>query len=260
MHGRVIVALTGMLLLAAGCEMPLSPHAQGQLNAGYQSYQSGDNVATVSQMDAFLHENSRATRADEARFLRGLAQYNLKQYDRAKADLEQVVAHTKDPELRARASMALASLSYDTGDLAMAQNMYRHALDNLPPNHEKRAEAYYRLGCVLQRQGRWSQADQEFHKLVYYFPNSEPAQRAGRLINSTAWTVQAGSFSKMQYAKAAAAKLQAQGLAARTAPVMTPKGLLYVVQVGRYSKFEQAAKIVAQVRQIQPDAFIVATH
>lgn len=264
MHGRgrivILISLAMAGAMATGCQMPLSARAQQQLASGQESYQRKDYSGTVAKMDEFLRENERSSAADEGYFLRGLAEYDLKNYDAAKSDLEQVVTRTKNPDVRARASLALANLSYDTGDMVLAENMYRHALASLPAKHEKAAEAHYRLGSVLQRQGRWREADAEFYKVTYYFPNTEPARRAGRAINSTAWTVQTGSFANMRAAETAAKKLRGQNLPAQAASAMSDSGVRYVVQVGRFDRFEEAATTVAQARKIQSDAFITSTR
>ncbi len=162
-------------------------------------------------MDAFLQENPHASRTDEAHYLRGLARFNMKQYEPAKADLLDAVSGTKDTELRGKAALALGDLSLQTGDTTLAETMCRDAvgsLEELARNGEAKkeapllAEAYYRLGCVLQHLGQWRAADQQFSHVTYYYPDTEAASHAARAINASAWTVQAGSLARLSAAQA----------------------------------------------------------
>jgi tetratricopeptide (TPR) repeat protein len=247
------------MAMAAGCGLP--PRAQKQLNDGYEKYKGGDNAGTVAEMNAFIQENPRAKQIDEAHYLRGLARYNLKQYDAAKSDLLQAITETENNELRGKASLAQGDLSYETGDMTLAENMYRHALETLPETSELRAQAYYRLGCVLQRLGEWRAADQQFHKAIDRYRGAEPARRSARMINANAWTVQAGSFTKMNSAQAGAKKLASKGLpAAHAAAVLVDGNTSFVVQVGRYDRYEDAQAMLAKIRQVQSDAFIAPTR
>lgn len=259
MHGRdmLLLVVAALAVVAAGCGK-LSLQSTQQLDEGYKSYHAGDNAGTIRRMDAFLQENSRANRADEAYYLRGLARYNLKNYEAAKADLEQTVSNTRQPELRGRAALALGDLSFDTGDMTLAENMYRLAIGNLPTGQDLLAQGHYRLGCVLQRLAKWRQADQQFHKVIYNYPDTQPARRAARLINCTVWTIQAGAFNRMQPAQLAAGRLKQSALPAQAVAVLLDGSASYLVQVGRFNSYDEAAAMLTKVRKVQSDAFVVA--
>ena len=261
MHGSHVLVLCSVLAMvaSAGCT-GLTPRAQQQLSGGYQRYAAGDNAGAIEQMDAFLQENPHSRRTGEAYYLRGLARYNLRQYDRAKLDLEQTVSETGNPELQAKAALALGDLSYDTADMTLAENMYRHAIATLAPRDPLAAQGLYRLGCVLQRLGRWREADAQFHKALFYFPDSEAAKRSARCINANAWCVQAGSYGRMVSAEAGAKRLSAGGLPARALVVRQDKATQFVVQVGHFGRYEEAVEILPQVRALQTDAFITVTR
>lgn len=261
MHGREIWMLPILLALtlAAGCGAT-NQRAQDQLDSGVKKYQAQDNAGTVTEMDAFLRENPHAARADEALYLRGLAKYNLHQYESAKADLLQAISITKNPEIRGKAALSQGDLSFETGDTTLAENMYRLAITSLPPRSDLTAQAYYRLGCVLQREGQWRAADQQFHKAIFYFPDTEPARRAGKAINANAWTVQAGSYARMSAAQAGASRFTASGMTATTAAVRVDNATRYVIQIGRYDRFEDAQAMLSKVQNFQKDAFVAPTR
>ncbi len=261
MHGRGIwmLPVLSALALAAGCDT-LSERARMQLDSGYQKYQAQDNAGAAAEMDAFLKENAHSSRADEALYLRGLARYNLHQHEGAKADMLQAISITKNPELRGKAALSQGDLSFETGDTTLAENMYRLAANSLPPQSDLMAQAYYRLGCVLQRQGQWPAADQQFHKAIYYFPDTEPARRSARAVNCNAWTVQAGSYTRMSAAKAGATRFTAKDLPATTAAIRVDNTTRYVIQIGRYDRFEDAQAMLPKVQTLQKDAFVAPTR
>jgi TolA-binding protein len=252
--------------MAAGCG--LSPRAQKQLTDGSQKYQAGDSAGAIAEMNAFIQENPHANQIDQAHYIRGLARHNLKQYQAAKSDFLQTIAETRSRELQAKASLAQGDLSYETGDMTLAENMYRHATENLPAGStgspqaasDLPAHAHYRLGCVLQRLGQWREADMQFHKVIDAYPGSEPARRSARMINSNAWTVQAGSYTKMASAKEGARRLSGKGFpGAQSVAVLVDGATWYVVQIGRYERYEDAQAILPRVRKAQSDAFIAPT-
>jgi tetratricopeptide (TPR) repeat protein len=254
-----MLPVLSVLALAAGCTS-LSQSAQRQLDSGLQKYQAQDNVGAVAEMDAFLRENPHSARTDEALYLRGLARYNLHQYENAKADLLQAISITKNPELRGKAALAQGALSFETGDPTLAENMYRLATASLPPNSDLIAQAYYRLGEVLQREGQWRAADQQFHKAIYYFPDTEPGRRSARAINSNAWTVQAGSYARMSAAQAGATRFTAGGMPATAVALRADNATRFVIQIGRYDRFEDAQAMLPKVQSLQKDAFVAPTR
>jgi cell division septation protein DedD len=121
-------------------------------------------------------------------------------------------------------------------------------------------EAYYRLGEVLQHEGQWRAADQQFHKAIYYFPGTESARHAALAINANAWTVQAGSFARKSAAQAGTTKFTAHGMPATTAAVLLDNTMHFVIQVGRYDRFEDAQAMLPKVQTIQKDAFVSPTR
>jgi TolA-binding protein len=238
----------------------LSDRAKMQLDSGYQKYQAQDNAGTVAEMDAFLRENPHSSRIDEALYLRGLARFNLKQYEGAKTDMLQAISITKNPELRGKAAFSQGDLSFRTGDTTLAENMYRLATTSLPPHSDLMAEAYYRLGEVLQHEGQWRAADLQFNKAIFYFPDTKPARRAARAINSNAWTVQAGFFTRLSAAQAGAKPFTASGLPAAAVMVRVDNATRYIVQIGRYDRFEDAQAMLPKVQSIEPTACVTPTR
>jgi len=243
-----------------GCNGPLGPQAKELLRSGYTSYDKGDDQATVSRMSEFLAAHGRSRRADEAYYLRGLALYRLKDREGARADLNEAASRTSHKALRVRAMAALGELAYEDGEMAFAENMYRQALAAMAPDDVQADRVHYRLGCILQRQGRWRKADAQFNRLIYRFGDSALAGRARARVHCSMWTVQAAAYSRKARAAAAAAKLRRSGLSSFSRAVSTGGELLFVVQVGRYATYEQAASALPDVRKHSKDAFVTVTR
>jgi len=248
------------LIAGMGCEGPLSPQARQLLQEGYHFYQAGRDAEAIEKLDRFLVDNAKSNRADEAYYLRGLAWSRQKDSAQAKSDFQAAVDTTQNVSLRAKAQVGLGDLAYQEDQMALAENLYRRALGDIEQGQEPSDHAHYRLGCVLQRQGRWAEADVQFDRVVYLFADSELAGLARRRTHSTAWTIQTGAFREKIRADRAAAPLRDIGLSAFTQPLLQDQRPLFVVQVGRFDTYEQAAASLSEVQKHQPDSFVITTR
>ncbi len=261
-RANCIMLIAGCLLAVpgmVGCSPTLSPQAAALLQHGTDSAVAGDHQAVVAAMDAFLRDNARSTRADEAYYLRGLARYELGELSGADTDLAEAFDRTRIPLLKGQAADALGDLNWDRDDMPAAAQWYTKALENLPEDVTPADEAMYRLGCVLQRQGKWSSADLRFSRVEYHFRGSELARRAGRRMNARAWTIQAGAFDKRTSAGKVAQALEATKLPVQIEAVLQQGRPLFLVKVGRYAQYEQALSALPDIRRFQSDAVVSVT-
>jgi tetratricopeptide (TPR) repeat protein len=251
-----MVACLGVI----GCNAQMPPQARQLLTAGLEAYEAGDDDTAVARMDEFLGQYPRVRGAEQAYYLRGVAHYRQGRLEAARADLNEAIGRADDTVLRSKARVALGDLAYDEGDMALAENLYRQALADLARGEAPADHARYRLGCVLQRQGRWAEADQQFNRLIYVFEQSPFAPSAERRVHARAWTVQAGAFNEQGHAAERARELTAAGLPAEVRPVLAEGGPRFVVQVGRHATYEAAAAAVDDVRRREPQAFVTVTR
>ncbi|MCK4602976.1 MAG: tetratricopeptide repeat protein, partial [Phycisphaerae bacterium] len=196
----------------AGCNGEVTPEGKKLLTSAAEAFEAGNNQAAVHHVDAFMTDNSGSRRADEAYYLRGLARYRLKDLSGAESDLNKALGRTKLQHIRAHATNALGDIAYERGDMALAEHMYLQALEHIQRGLKPADHTHYRLGCVLQRQGRWEAADLHFDKVMYFFEGSELARLASRRVRCSGWSIQAGAFEKKANADSVAERLRRQDL------------------------------------------------
>ncbi len=202
------------LCIWSGCSGPLSPQAAELLTNCYTLYEKGDDAAAAQNLDLFLRDNSTSSRSDEGYYLRGLIKARTGDPEGARRDLNSALSKTSNKELRTNALVALGELAWEAGDLALAENTLRQALVYAELGKKPSDQAHYRLGCVLQRQGRWKDADVQFDRVVYLFSDSKLGQLAARRTHCTAWTIQAGAYERERHAAVTVEALRAKKLGA----------------------------------------------
>lgn len=249
-------ALVCTLSLGPGCNGPLSPEAKKLLLAGYDAYERGEDKAAIARMDEFLLAAGRSNRADEAYYLRGLAKYRSGDLDGAEADMQLALTNVSHKEVRGKARLALGDLAWGRGHLAEAEELYRSALEDIPQGRAPGDQAHYKLGCALQRLGRWEDASVQFHRVLDLFEGTKWARLAGQRANAGAWTIQVGAFDGKKRADEHAVAMMRKGLPAAVRPVLRQGKLVFLVQAGIYSSYDQAAEALSKAKKTQQDAYI----
>ena len=255
------MVVAALLVSAPGCNQAVTEHGRKLCAEALAAFDRGEYALTVTHMDAFLRESSQSSSAGRAYYLRGLAQHRLKRLQEAKSDLIKAVARSKDRTVRANALTAMGDMAWEQKDVKSAESYFRQALEFCERDVAPAGHVYYQLGCVLQHQGRWKAADEQFRKAVHHFPNTLFADRSGRRVNARAWTVRAGAFRRRAAADTVAAKLKSSGLqAVSRADTTTTERLVFVVDAGEYETYPQAEAALAGVRKHKPKAFVTVTR
>jgi len=248
------------VLCATGCQGDLSPQGRQLLRAGYDTSRNADYPTVISKTDQFLRQFGKSDQAGEAYYLRGLAHYRLGDRQGAKADLAEAISQNNLPELKARSAVVLGDIAREEQDLQLAEKHYRQALGFCEKDKSPADHAYYWLGCVLQRQGRWQEADIQFSRVVYLFGDSPLVQSASRRINCRVWTVQVGVFDTKQAAELSAERLVKLGQPVSEQAVLVGGRVKHAIHAGRYSTYEQALSAKADLAGLSADSIIVATR
>ncbi len=262
MPGRRIVVLIALAAMAvcAGCAPTLDPQSQQELNEGSQAFQNQQYVLAIREMDAFLREHPTGPGTDEAHYIRGLSKYRLGDRDGARADLTTATSQTQHDHIRINGYNALGDLAWDADDMEQGERMYRRVLDYAPGESDEAIHARYRLGCVLQRKGDWREADLQFERVIHYAGETDLGARAARRVRAQAWTVQVGAFENRERAEQLAASLEEQNLPAMAQEVTQGGRLLLLVQIGRYTSYEEAMSVLRRLEQQGREGFVTVTR
>jgi len=248
-------------LLCAGCNGALSPEAQRLLQDARQASAAGDDRAVLRHADAFLAAHGGTSAVAEVLYLRGLAGLRTGRTDAAGQDLQRAARLAETEELRAKALSALGDLQYDSGQWPLALESYAAALaQDAEPRPDGTDRALYRLGELLQRQGRWAEADEQFDRLVHLYEGSAWARRAAGRIRGRAWTLLVAAHADRSRAEALAEQLRAAGRPAEVRAALIENRPEFRVQSGRYPTYDQAAKALADVRRDAPRARVSPTR
>jgi len=241
---------------AAGCHGTVSPEGVKLLRASDAAYRRGDDAAAIDSATRFLNLHPRLQESGEAYYVRALAKKRTRRTAEAKSDLQAALGLAKRNDLLVRVHHALGELAYAAGDMTAAEKHYREVVARNPAAAPPSDQALYRLGCALQRQGRWAEADSYFTRLTHLFDDSALARRAEDRIRAKQWSIQVGAFANADAARRLERKLLAQGLPARTDIDTRKVKLLRFVRIGSYATYRAAEAELERVRKISSDAFI----
>ena len=257
----VLFALLVLLGSAIGCgEAQIAPTDQRNLDSAVQSYGSGDDAQTIKNANAVLMKHTSGDMAMKAYYLRGMANFRLGDWDAAANDLKIVIRNAPNEELTLRAKDALGELAYRNNDLELAKGYFEDVVEGIPQAERPADHARFRLGCILQRQGKWSQADLYFQRVIYLFPKGKLAGEAKKKVNARKWTIQAGSYRKSENAEELASKLRKSGFEVVIKPESPNEKLVFSVLVGRWDNYDSAVRKLPAVKKVRTDAFLRVTE
>jgi tetratricopeptide (TPR) repeat protein len=240
--------------LVCGCETP--PEAQQIVLDAYAAYNTGQYDQAREEASRFMRKYPSRPEAGEALLIRGLSLFRQEQYLQSKIDMAAVLDRARRAELRSKAHFILAEIALRTGQEQQAIEHYRSCLEEVETGRPPAGQAHYRLGTLLLQKGRFEQADMQFSRLMYLFPDSDLTKRAQRLFNARAWTIHAGLFDAAGPAKQLVTQLAQAGLPARKQEQLAQDRLVHAVLVGRYRDMAAARQALPGVQEIAPAAYL----
>lgn len=250
-----------LLVSAVGCtEAEITPADQRNLDFAVRSYDSGDDAGTIKNANAVLMKHTSGDMAMQAYYLRGMAHFRLGDWYAADNDLKIVVRNAPNEELCLRAKDAMGELAYRNDDLELAEGYFKDVVDGIPQAERPADHARFRLGCILQKQGKWPQADIYFQRVIYLFPKGNLAAEAEKKVNARNWTIQAGVYRKNENAKELASKLRKSGFSVVIKPESQNEKLVFSVLVGRWDNYDSAVSELPVVKKVRKDAFLRVTR
>ena len=256
MRLRICRVLSLLCIAAAGCSGALSPEAAKWLRDANDAYARGDDATAIGESTKFLQLHAGRQEAGEAYYIRGLANCRRGNATPARQDLAAAVRATRRKDLTAMAEAKLGDMAYRSGQWPRAEQHYRRALDAGAPDAPPADEATYRLGALLQREGRWRDADAQFDRLLHFFPDSPLARLATDRVRAQRWSIQAAALAKASAANETQATLRRAGMPSRVDLALRGDRMLRLVRVGSYQSYDAALADLAKVRKFFADAYI----
>ena len=260
---RVLASVATVICLAAfssGCNTTVSPEATRYLQAADAAFRQGDDPAAVEAGSRFIQMHPRLEETGEAYYIRGLARCRSGKTSAGKIDLRTALTLTEREDLIALVHCRLGDLAYQSDEMIESEKHYRTAIGYVRPGVAPADEAMYRLGCILQRQGRWREADLFFSRVVHFFDGAPLADRAAEHAHAVRWSIQAAAMNEVVSAKQLQYRLRGAGLDARTDLELRSGRVMRLVRVGSYHTYGQAKADLPKVRTIVTDAFVTSAR
>jgi tetratricopeptide (TPR) repeat protein len=140
--------------------------------------------------------------------------------------------------------------------LNAARTHYGRVIADSPKNQPPTDEALYRLGGIMQLEGKWREADEYFDKLMHNFPNTALAKRAASRVRAVRWSIQVGAYSSDRSGRQLEAVLRQEGFSPREERELRDGQVLRLMRVGNYPTFDAAKPDLLRVQRHRSDAFI----
>jgi tetratricopeptide (TPR) repeat protein len=248
-------AIAGPLVLGCGCQP--GKEYQDWLTQGQQACSEQRYDQAVQQLTQYINAVGTSPEAARAYYLRGVALAELKQGAQARQDLQRAAQFPGQPDVCWRACSVLGTLDYEDGRWPEATRHYE-AVAQIAPQEPPKDLFLFRLGACYERTGRWENARRTFRRIVDEFPQSSVASDALRRVQLGAdhFSVQCGVFSSLTNAENLVRQLEQDGFAPTVQREPRNGVMVYVVQVGRFNKYEYALQELARVKGYIPTAVL----
>ena len=249
------VLLAG-LTIAGGCGVPAG--AQRRIQEAQTAAAAGQFHRAADLVEPVIRAHGNKKQAAAAFYVRGQCRVEAGQRDAARQDFQTALRQSSDADLRALVAVQLGNLAFDDGAYPAACEHYAGAVERLP--HRPPADrVFLQYGIALQRSGRFDDANRMYAWLIKEFPNSPhvAAAQAKQAWAAPYFAIQCGAFGQQTAARDLAGALRASGLDAEIANEVRNRGRLFVVRVGRFPSYTDAARALGRVRGVVSDAYIV---
>ena len=230
-----------LLLVAVGLAWPNQVQAAKNLPTLQAAFLRGEYEAVADQARAMRAVSS--VNQDALLYLEGLSAFKLRQLDRSRAVLTQLISrHPKSPWL-AQAWMALGDSWRIAGEDERALSIYESLLRD-PSSKALRPQIRFSIAKAQRRLGRWESSKQTLSSLVQKTPSLGEAREAQRILQKSEFhfSIQVGAFASRANANRLRAELSRRGYETQIRRTSTQGRILHRVRVGRFAS-QQEAKV-----------------
>ncbi len=256
--GYRALVLAGAFSVLAGCAH-LGPAERESLMRASDLYSRNETSSAIARLDRLINDFGQAVEISEAYYLRGLCRTRKGELQAASEDFERAVRKSKRDDLTARCKASLAAIAYRCGDWARAAKLYGEAVPDLPDQPPTDVILYY-TGVAMRRAGKWEEAALQFARICRRFRHRSIVADVRRLAGwrHKHYAIQLGAFKDEANAEKALQSFRAKRLDHLTSENLPRNGYaLWVVMAGRYPTYGEAEAALAQVRLVEPKAYII---
>ncbi len=221
----LIICILGLFVTACGTVTPFE--------VGQQEYVSGNYI-----MAAQVFHQHTAWNSDikyEAMYYEGMCWLNLKSYDKAKTLFTNVIEHSDNRAIKAKAVAAKAEVCLKTGDCDGAITLYRMLLLAGYVDYYPQEEAYQLLKAAAEQCGNTTVLSEFEDKFGVVAPSDTPA-----VVSNLKRVRLETQFSNKTEATTVMKTLKDSGVNSSLVRISAPQGDSYVVQVGAFSSAANA--------------------
>lgn len=208
-----------------------------------EAFVKGDYEEVLRIGGAYLDRGPK--HSEKTRCIVGRALLKLKRVDEARGHFIKITEESRDKRFLTDADIGIADSYYLEEEYRQARDYYEKAARRFPDADDMNI-VYYRLGECYSKLDNETTAKEYYDKLLRLYPDSLEAKlfkgEGSEIIN---YSVQVGSFNKMENAEKLRGELKTKGFDSNIQTVIVEGESFYRVRVGNYSRLrdvESAAK------------------
>jgi len=190
---------------------------------------------------------------EEGRYLMGLSQLKLNDAAEARKNFEFILENYPRSSVKPELLLGVADSYFVEEKFDKAEQEYKRLLGS-SSSTDYASIAYLRLAISQQKQGKWQEADGSLHKLIRDYPLSLEVNEARTFLKRKGdfFSVQVGAFSKKENAGKLLSTLRKKGYDVRVEKSYKNDKLIYLVKIG---KFSTKTKAQQEAKRLKKEGF-----
>jgi tetratricopeptide (TPR) repeat protein len=241
-----------ILLLVPGCLLLVTATQSHALNLdkANEYFLKGDYENSITECEKILAQGKRSKDLDELYFLLGLSYMKSGDYLRSYDVFQIIIEEFPASRYKEQTLLGQADIDFLKSDYYVALIKYKQAF-KLSTDSELKPAIYLRLVKASLKNGYWQDARLYTEKLKNDYPVSPETFLAKSLLPEDFYfTVQVGAFSKKENANKLRKELIEEGYAAFIQDTDSRLGKFYRVRVGKLEDFNDAIQLEAELKAI----------
>ena len=189
---------------------------------------------------------------DSGHYLMGISFLKLGKPEDARENFEFIIKNYPKSKLTDAVMLGIADSFLLQGDPLKSEEHYKILLKDHPSTGYV-SMAYLNLGKAQRKQGKFEEAEKSFYKIIQDYPQSLEIKEAKEWARKKHFfTVQVGAFSKRENAVKLADHIKSKGYYTTLEKVYEDDKILYKVKTGRYNTKKMVDE---EIERLKRDGF-----